>query len=153
MGQEAGRETIYFYFLHQREDRGGGKAPPGKEHACCLQKPTGPSFFLLLAAAGGARICFVKQGESKLVVCVQRREECFVPGWSIVYQTTFCPPHNSSSSLKQRNHVAQTHKEQFGNNLRCESSSQCRGLREKKEHKNPSELKWGDGVHVLRGSL
>lgn len=52
VGQEAGRETIYFYFLHQREDRGGGEAPPGKEHACCLQKPTGPSYFLLSASGG-----------------------------------------------------------------------------------------------------
>lgn len=66
---------------------------------------------LVLPAVGGgvggwARISFVKQGESELAVCVQRSEECFVQGWSIVYQTTRWspppttpPPHRSNSEI------------------------------------------------------
>lgn len=131
MGQEAGRETIYFYFLHQREDQGGRRGS-ARQRTCMLPSKThGPSYFLLSAAAGGGG-CFVKQGESELAVCVQRREECFVQGWSIVHQTTRCPPTPQLLLL-----IAQTGKSRcsnsqraiFSNNLRCESSSRCRGLR------------------------
>lgn len=131
------RKRNHLFLLPAPEGRPGGRRGSARQRTCVLPSKTHRALVLPAVGGGGARICFVKQGESELAVCVQRREECFVPGWSIVYQTTrWCPPppppstpHNSSSSsLKQRNHVAQTHKEEFGSDLRCESSSQCRGL-------------------------
>lgn len=106
---------------------------------------------------GGAWICFVKQGESELAVCVQRREECFVQGWSIMYQTprwspprpTTPPPHRSNSEIT----LLKLTKSGLATTSAANLLPDAEACGKRKNTKIPVNEKWGDGVHVLRGSL